>query len=96
MIEPQRCFVFCQFQGNLLLGCFLIFITKKWTLKIQDERKLCPKRVKTQVSKLDFLILMKQTVDAIITLPVKAIFKAVCFYFMFHKGKVLLTQWTII
>ena len=30
---------------------------------------------------------MKQTVDAIITLPVKAIFKAVYFYFMFHKRK---------
>ena len=28
---------------------------------------------------------MKQTVDAIMTLPVKAIFKAVYFYFMFHK-----------
>ena len=28
---------------------------------------------------------MKQTVDAIITLPVKAIFKAVYFYFMFDK-----------
>ena len=39
---------------------------------------------------------MKQTVDAIITLPVKAIFKAVHFYFMFHEGKVVLTQWTII
>ena len=31
---------------------------------------------------------MKQTVDAIITLPVEAIFKAVYFYFMFHKRKV--------
>ena len=30
---------------------------------------------------------MKQTVDAIITLPVKAIFKAVYFYFMFHEKK---------
>ena len=30
---------------------------------------------------------MKQTVDAIITLPVKAIFKAAYFYFMFHKKK---------
>ena len=39
---------------------------------------------------------MKQTVDAIITLSVKAIFKAVYFYFMFHKRKVVLTQWTII
>ena len=39
---------------------------------------------------------MKQTVDAIIILPVKAIFKAVFFYFMFHKRKVVLTQWTII
>ena len=38
---------------------------------------------------------MKQTVDAIITLPVKAIFKAVYLYFMFHKRKVMLTQWTI-
>ena len=36
---------------------------------------------------------MKQTVDAIITLPVKAIFKAVHFYFMFHN---VLTPWTII
>ena len=27
---------------------------------------------------------MKQAVDAIITLPVKAIFKAVYFYFIFH------------
>ena len=34
---------------------------------------------------------MKQTVDAIITLPVKAIFKAAYFYFMFHKRKVVLT-----
>ena len=32
---------------------------------------------------------MKQTVDAIITLPVKAIFKAVYFYFMFHKRKIV-------
>ena len=39
---------------------------------------------------------MNQTVDAIITLPVKAIFKDVYFYFMFHKRKVVLTQWTII
>ena len=39
---------------------------------------------------------MKQTVDAIITLPVKAIFKAAHFYFMFHKRKVVLTRWTII
>ena len=39
---------------------------------------------------------MKQTVDAIITLPVKAIFKAVYFCFMFHKTKVVLTQWAII
>ena len=31
---------------------------------------------------------MKQTVEAIITLPVNAIFKAVYFYFMFHKRKV--------
>ena len=30
---------------------------------------------------------MKQTVDAIITLPVKALFEAVYFYFMFHKKK---------
>ena len=30
---------------------------------------------------------MKQIVDAIITLPVKAIFKAVYIYFMFHKRK---------
>ena len=30
---------------------------------------------------------MKQRVDTIITLPVKAIFKAVYFYFMFHKKK---------
>ena len=29
---------------------------------------------------------MKQTVNAIITLPVKAMFKAVYFYFMFHKS----------
>ena len=28
---------------------------------------------------------MKQTVHAIINLPVKAIFKAAYFYFMFHK-----------
>ena len=39
---------------------------------------------------------MKQTVDAIITLPVKAVFKAVYFYIMFHKRTVVLTQWTII
>ena len=39
---------------------------------------------------------MKQTFDAIIPLPVKAIFKAVYFYFMFHKRKVVLTQLTII
>ena len=39
---------------------------------------------------------MKQTIDAIITLPVKAIFKAVYFYFMFYKRKVVYTQWTII
>ena len=39
---------------------------------------------------------MKQTVDAIITLPVKAIFKAVYFYFKFLKRKVVLTQWAII
>ena len=39
---------------------------------------------------------MKQTVDAVITLPVKAIVKALYFYFMFHKRKVVLTQWTII
>ena len=39
---------------------------------------------------------MKQTVDAIITLPVKAIFKAVYFCSMFHKRKVVLTQRTII
>ena len=39
---------------------------------------------------------MKQTVDGIITLPVKAIFKAVYFYFIFYKRKVMLTQWTII
>ena len=39
---------------------------------------------------------MKQIVDAIITLTVKAIFKVVYFYFMFHKRKVVLTQWTII
>ena len=39
---------------------------------------------------------MKQTVDANITLPEKAMFKAEYFYFMFHKRKVLLTQWTII
>ena len=38
---------------------------------------------------------MKQTVDAIIALPVKAIFKAI-FYFIFRKRKVVLTQWTII
>ena len=41
-------------------------------------------------------MLMKQRVDAIITLPVKAIFKAVYFYFRFHKRKVVLTQCTII
>ena len=35
---------------------------------------------------------MKQIVDAIITLTVKAIFKVVYFYFMFHKRKVVLTQ----
>ena len=34
---------------------------------------------------------MKQTVDAISTLPVKAIFKV-----MFYKRTVALTQWTII
>ena len=28
---------------------------------------------------------MKQTIDAIITLPVKALFKVVYFYFIFHK-----------
>ena len=39
---------------------------------------------------------MKETVDAVITLSVKAIFKAVCFYFMFYKRKVVLNQWTII
>ena len=39
---------------------------------------------------------MKQTADAVITLAVKAIFKAVYFYFMFHKRKVVLAQWTII
>ena len=39
---------------------------------------------------------MKQTVDAINTLLVKAIFKAVYFYFMFHERKLVLTQWTII
>ena len=39
---------------------------------------------------------MKQIVDAIITLPVKAIFNAVYFYFMFHKRKVVLAQWTLI
>ena len=42
------------------------------------------------------MFLMKQTVDAIITLPVKARFKAVYFYFIFHKIKNVLTQWTII
>ena len=35
---------------------------------------------------------MKQTVDAIIILPVKAIFKAVYFYLMFHKRKVVLNS----
>ena len=35
---------------------------------------------------------MKQTFDSIITLPVKAMFKAVYFYFMFHKRKVVMTQ----
>ena len=30
---------------------------------------------------------MKQIVDAIITLPVKAIFKPAYLYFMFHKRK---------
>ena len=94
LIEPQHCLVFCDFQGNLLLSCCLIFIKKIWTLKLQEEWKFCPKRVRIQESKLDFRILMKQTVDAIITLPVKAIFKAVYFYFMFHKRKVVLTQWT--
>ena len=39
--------------------------------------------------------MMKQTVNVIIALPVKAIFKTVYFYFMFHKRKVVLTQWTI-
>ena len=39
---------------------------------------------------------MKETVDGIITLPVKAIFKVVYFYIVFHKRKVVLTQWTII
>ena len=39
---------------------------------------------------------MKQTVDAVKTLPANAIFKAVYFYFMFHKKKVMLTQWAII
>ena len=39
---------------------------------------------------------MKQTVDVITTLPVKAISNVVYFYFMFHKRKVVLTQWTII
>ena len=39
---------------------------------------------------------MKQTVDAIITLPVKAIYKAAYFNFVFHKRKVALIQWTII
>ena len=42
--------------------------------------KFCPKGVKIQESKLDFIIFMKQIVDVIITFPVKAI----------------LTQWTII
>ena len=35
---------------------------------------------------------MKKAVDAVITLPVKAIFKAAYFYFMFHKRKVMLTH----
>ena len=39
---------------------------------------------------------MKETVDAVITLPSKAIFKAVYFYFLFHKRKVVLTHWKII
>ena len=37
LIEPQRCLVFCDFQGNLLLSCCLIFIKKIWTLKLQEE-----------------------------------------------------------
>ena len=95
-IEPQRSLVFSDFQGNLLFSCCLIFIKKIWTSKLQEEWKFCRKRVKIQESKLGFIILMKQTVNAIITLPVKAIFKAVYFYFMFHKRIVVLTQWTII
>ena len=70
----------------------LDFYQKKgWTLKLQEA-----KRVKIQASKQDFIILMKETVDAVITLPVKAIFKAAYFYFMFYKRKVVLNQWTII
>ena len=34
LIEPQRCLVSCDFQGNLLLSCYLIFIKKIWTLKL--------------------------------------------------------------
>ena len=37
--------------------------------------ELCYKRA--VISQLDFIILIRQTVDAIITSPVKAIFKAV-------------------
>ena len=96
LIEPQRCLVVCDLQGNLSLSCCLIFIKKMWTLKLQEKWKFCPKRVTIRETKLDFIILMKQTVDAIITLPVRAIFKAVYFYFMFHKRKDFLTQWTMI
>ena len=39
---------------------------------------------------------MQQTVDAIIALPVKAVLKAVYFYFMCYKRKVMLTQWTTV
>ena len=37
LIEPQRCLVFCDFQGNLLLSCCLIFIKKIRTLKLEEE-----------------------------------------------------------
>ena len=37
LIVPQRCLAFCDFQGNLLLSCCLIFIKKIWILKLQGE-----------------------------------------------------------
>ena len=75
------------------------FLTRVFPCKdriLSLYRKIRVRENPGQEIKLDFTILMKQTLDAIITLPVKAIFKAVYFYFMFHKRKVVLTQWTVI